>query len=54
VPSRCGSCGRLSGVISANRWVSFMTGPRNEADVHRQRRRLRPCQSGASVRASKL
>src|SRR5712671_3468805 len=29
VPSRCGSCGRFSGVISANLWVSFIRGPRN-------------------------
>jgi hypothetical protein len=30
VPSNCGSCGRFSGVISANLWVSFIRGPRNE------------------------
>src|ERR1700681_1458941 len=42
VPSMCGSCGRFSGVISANLCVSFMTGHRNEheVDVHRQRAQI--------------
>src|SRR6202035_5652089 len=36
VPSMCGSCGRFSGVVSANLCVSFMAGHRNEheVDVH--------------------
>jgi hypothetical protein len=50
VPSMCGSCGRFSGVISANLCVSFMAGHRNEheLDVHRQRAQIAPCQFGAS------